>query len=496
MMGLQAPMRIENPRYVGSLPHPAFGIRIPDIVLPGILRSLKEHRTVAGLMLSFGRETAPSYVVDAAPGLYHITTGHTGTSITEYIEKAASYAAREEVIVEIEADHLIVGATTAEAVSRIIGAGKVSGKRSDILEASLKYNFSEIDEAVGTCKINAFTVDACSLIDFSADNLSGYELDQRFEEVIPESTERIKLIERYTGRRFVFPWIDGRFYSIEFTVDDVKRLTVKYTDSLKATQRIYSYIEDRMGGSLFGFEIAFDETPMITPTKDLYYYLREWREMGGHTEFIAPNIGFEKRMDYRGDLAELRSRVSMLAAIAHSLGSTLSIHSTSGFTPSSMKGAGVYETLRLATGGRIKTKISGIYYELLLELLYNSPPGSKRRRIYEELFDAVIDYLEGEVKNRGLLYSDELVAKLDEYKHGVRDGRIRVRDPLSMLAKSYLFLALNIRDERGRRYIRDSIIELYNEDMEFRKMYDLGVISITDSIIERFGFQDNVKLLS
>ncbi|MCX8161971.1 MAG: tagaturonate epimerase family protein [Candidatus Bathyarchaeota archaeon] len=489
-------MSIETPRYIGSLPHPAFGIRIPDIVLPGILRSLKEHRVAAGFMLSFGRETAPRYVVDAAPGLYHITTGHTGTSITEYIEKASSYAVREGVVVEVEADHLILGATTAEAVSRIIGAGRVSERRSDIVEASIKYNLSEVDEAVETSRINAFTVDACSLIDFSANDLSGYELDQRFEESIPESGDRIRLIEEYTGRSLAFPWIDGRCYHIKFTVDDVKKLAVKYIDSLKATWRIYSYIDERMEGKPFGFEIAFDETPTITPAKDLYYYLMEWRRMGAHAEFIAPNIGFEKRMDYRGNLDELRSRVSMLAAVAYSLGTTLSIHSTSGFTPTSMKGARVYETLRLATGGRIKTKISGIYYELLLEILYSSPPGSRRRRIYEELFDTVVNYLEDEVKSKGPLYSDELVAKLDDYKRSVKEGRIRERDPLSTLAKSYLFIALNIRDERGRRYIRDAIIELYEEDAELRRIYDLGVASITDSIIEKFGFQDNVKLLS
>ncbi|MBS7641938.1 MAG: tagaturonate epimerase family protein [Candidatus Bathyarchaeia archaeon] len=488
-------MQIETPRYLGSLPHPAFGIRIPDIVLPGILKSLKEHRVAAGFMLSFGRETAPRYVVESAPGLYHITIGHTGTSITEYIEKASYYAGREGVVAEIEADHLIVGVTAVEAVSRIIGVSKASIKRGDIIEASIKYNFSEIDEAVETSKINAFTIDACSLIDFSADKLSGYELDRRFEEAIPEYNDRIRVIYRYTGRRFIFPWIDGRCYTIEFSADDVKKLTIKYIDSLETTWRIYSYIVDKMDGRPFGFEIAFDETPVITSAKDLYYYLREWRERGGHAEFIAPNIGFEKRLDYKGDLDELRSRVSILAAIANSLGSAISIHSTSGFTPSSMKGARVYETLRLATGGRVKTKISGIYYELLLEILYNSPPGSRRRQIYDELFDTVLDYLEREVKDKGPLYSDELVAKLDNYKRGVRDGKIRERDPLSMIAKSYLFLALNIRDDKGRRYIRDAIVNLYSEDSEFRRIYDLGVSAITDSIIEKFGFQDNVKLL-
>jgi len=57
-------------------------------------------------------------------------------------------------------------------------------------------------------------------------------------------------------------------------------------------------------------------------------------------------------------------------------------------------------------------------------------------------------------------------------------------------------LALNIRDALGRRYIRDAIIKLYYEDNEFRKTYDLGVKIITDNIIEKFGFQGNLKLLA
>jgi len=485
----------KSPRYLGSLPHPTFGIRIPDIVLSGIVRSIKEHEVAAGFALSFGRETAPRDVIEASPGLYHITTGHTGTPITEYIEKASSIIVEENVIAEIEADHLIVGATTAQAVARLIGNKGTAARSKEIVEASLNYNFKGIDEAVATSKINSFTVDTCSLINFEASSLPESELDYMFEEVVPEYNERLKIRDRYIGRVLIFPWIDGSIYKLKFSESDVKRLAVKYNDSLKAAWRIYSYIRDKMDEQPFGFEIAFDETPMITNAEDLYFYLNEWKWMGGHVEFIAPNIGFEKRMDYEGDLDALRKRVSNLAAVAYSLGSTLSIHSTSGFTPSSLKGFGVYDTIRIATGGRVKTKISGIYYELLLEMLFKSPEGSKRRRLYDEIFDSVMEYLDEEVKFKGPLYSNELMSKIEDYKRGVSQGKIRVRDPLSALAKSYLFLALNIRDTIGRRYIRDAIIELYHEDNEFRKIYDLGVKTITDNIIERFGFQGNLKLL-
>ena len=464
--------------------------------MPGIVRSIKEHEVAAGFALSFGRETAPRDVIEAPPGLYHITTGHTGTSITEYIEKASSIIVEENIVAEIEADHLIVGATTAEAVARLIGRKEAAAGSKEVVEASLSYNFKEIDEAVATSKINSFTVDTCSLINFEANSLPESELDYMFEEVVPERNERLKILDRYTERTLIFPWIDGSTCKLRFSDSEVKRLTVKYNDSLKASWRVYSYIKNKMNDQPFGFEIAFDETPFITNAGDLYFYLSEWKWMGGHAEFVAPNIGFEKRIDYEGDLDALRKRVSNLAAVAYSLGSTLSIHSTSGSTPSSLKGFGVYDTIRVATGGRVKTKISGIYYELLLEILFRSPNGSKRRRLYDEIFDSVMEYLNKEVKFKGPLYSDELISKIEDYKRGVSQGKIRVKDPLSALAKSCLFLALNIRDALGRRYIRDAIIKLYYEDNEFRKTYDLGVKIITDNIIEKFGFQGNLKLLA
>jgi hypothetical protein len=389
-----------------------------------------------------------------------------------------------------------VGATTAEAVARLMGRKEAAARSKEVVEASLSYNFKEIDEAVATSKINSFTVDTCSLINFEANSLPESELDYMFEEVVPERNERLKILDRYAERTLIFPWIDGSTCKLRFSDSEVKRLTVKYNDSLKASWRVYSYIKNKMNDQPFGFEIAFDETPSITNAGDLYFYLSEWKWMGGHAEFVAPNIGFEKRIDYEGDLDALRKRVSNLAAVAYSLGSTLSIHSTSGSTPSSLKGFGVYDTIRVATGGRVKTKISGIYYELLLEILFRSPNGSKRRRLYDEIFDSVMEYLNKEVKFKGPLYSDELISKIEDYKRGVSQGKIRVKDPLSALAKSCLFLALNIRDALGRRYIRDAIIKLYYEDNEFRKTYDLGVKIITDNIIEKFGFQGNLKLLA
>ncbi|MEM2852393.1 MAG: hypothetical protein QW438_04305, partial [Ignisphaera sp.] len=73
--------------YLGKIPRPAFGIRIPEIVVPAILRSFKELNITGTLMLSFNRETAPQRFI-ASLDPKHFYLGHTGTSISEYITKA------------------------------------------------------------------------------------------------------------------------------------------------------------------------------------------------------------------------------------------------------------------------------------------------------------------------------------------------------------------------------------------------------------------------
>jgi len=107
---------IRGPTYLGSLARPAVGIRIPEILLNGILEACKKRNVAIGFSLSFGRETAPEYVINAAPGKYPIVMGHTGTSITKYALMAAQAAREKGVPVEIEAGHVMIAGSAAEAV--------------------------------------------------------------------------------------------------------------------------------------------------------------------------------------------------------------------------------------------------------------------------------------------------------------------------------------------------------------------------------------------
>ncbi|MEM1985860.1 MAG: tagaturonate epimerase family protein [Nitrososphaeria archaeon] len=476
---------IETPRYLGPIPHPAIGVRIPKIFLEGILTAFKERNTAGGLMLSYGRETAPQYVIDSKPGTYDITLGHTGTSIKEYIMESVSAARNKNVIVEIEADHLIIG-SSLQAVQRLYEARGSSSLDNEIIESSMEYNRRAIDEAIETGYVNTFTVDATSLIDYKIMQYPKEKLYELFEERIVDGKE---LLKRYANKKFVFSWIDGKLYNINFTEVEVMKAALAFDKNLKVTRQLYSYIEKKMNGKPFGFEIALDEIPVYTG-KELALYLDMWKSMEAHIDFIAPYIGFRKREDYTGSLEELENRLSFLAAIANGYGCMLSIHSGSGLTPYTGKGKGVYDTIVRATWGRVKYKISGIYVELLLELLANSKEIT-HRKVFEKIFDDVKTYIEEQIKQNTPFASEGLKEKYGIYLENLKKGLCKEKDSRTDFFRHYSFIALNLRDSSGERYLKERLENLYQNDKDFKTLVDQEVKALTLRLIDGLNYSNN-----
>ncbi|MBO3803572.1 MAG: hypothetical protein JTT11_06830 [Candidatus Brockarchaeota archaeon] len=440
-----------------------------------------------GLMLSFGRETAPQEVIDAPPGTYEITRGHTGTSIQKYMTLGAVAAQREGVMVEIEADHIMVIGSSTRAVKRLMGMHELEAESSgEELRKSMDYNFKAIDEAISTGYVNSFTTDTTDLLDRTADSLHGHRLEEKFNQCFPDTED---LISRNLGK---FSFRGTTAFTFELKKTDVMRLALKYRKSIGANAQIYDYVKGRIGKP-FGFEISLDETKEKTKEKDLIFYLNEWKFSGRHADFVAPNIGFKKRMDFRGNLKELRERVARLDAIARHHGALLSIHSGSGTTPYSSKGPGTYRALLEATGGRLKYKISGVYYELLLQILASFARGTRQRKLYNLVFDSVFDFLVEEVKSKGPLYSPLLEKQLLNYCRGVREGRVEKRDPRAVFFRFNSYLALNLRDKRGKRYLRDGLVTMYERDRALRKTVDREVERLTLRLIDGLRFCNNVE---
>lgn len=478
---------IETPRYLGPIPHPAIGVRMPKIFLEGILTAFKERNTAGGLMLSYGRETAPQYVINSKPGTYNITLGHTGVSIKEYIMESVYAARKKDVVVEIEADHLVIG-SSLQAIQRLYEARESPSLDNEIIESSMEYNRRTIDEAIETGYVNTFTIDATSLIDYKVMEYPEEKVYELFEERIKEGKE---LLRKYADKNLLFNWINGKLYKVNFTEVEVMKIALAFNKNLKATKQLYSYIEKKMDEKPFGFEIALDEIPFYTG-KELALYLDMWKSMGTHVDFIAPYIGFRKREDYTGSLEELENRLSFLSAIAHGYGCMLSIHSGSGLTPYTGKGEGVYNSILRSTGGRVKYKISGIYFELLLELLANSKE-TRNRMVFEKIFDDVKTYIEEQIKQGTSFASEGLKEKYSMYLENFRKGLYKERDSRTDFFRHYSFIALNLRDSLGKRYLKETLENLYQNDQELKTLVDQEVKALTLRLIDSLKYSNNIQ---
>jgi len=480
-----------GPTCLGVVKHPAIGIRMPELLLPGILSAYKQRKVAGALMLSFGRETAPQAVISAAPGKWEITLGHTGTSIRQYQTMGAKEAKKAGVTVEIEADHLIVIGSSTAAVQRIAGYHAESHISEQELEKSLAYNMRAIDEAAKVGVVGCFTTDTSDLFWLEADGLSAAQVRKLFKERF-EAADRRRILRRYRdGRSFQAP--GGRKVSVTISQTQAMRLALKFQKSLEINARIYEYCRQKLGDRPFSFEISLDETADMTSPRETLFYLTEWKAMGLPCHYFAPNVGFGKRADFRGDMTKLEARVRRHHAIAQGVGKALlSIHSGSGTTPYSGKGRGTYEAILAGTGGAVKYKISGVYFELLMEMLAALPARSEGRKLYNQIFDRVLRLLRREVKQGGPLAQPLLVRQLEKYDRTIARDVKRKRDPRADFFRFNSYLALNMRDEDGRRYFRDALVELVAGDDEFRAKFDAEVAALTLRLIDGLHFEDNL----
>lgn len=247
----------------------------------------------------------------------------------------------------------------------------VTGYDEESLQRSLAMNRLALSEARDYTK---FTVDTSHLFGFPV------QLSDREQE---------SLLGAFRGRRFVvaniLPGREERTY--EFDDDEVLRLGRQYWRACAVHKELYDHIATERGDRPFDYELSLDETPKATPPRDLLFYLVVLQDvMGmepGGVASAGPNLGYNKREDFRGELAWLWDQANACASILAHFGAMLGVHSADGERAATGKGIGFDATLLDATDGRVELKVADVYQEELWHALESSPEAVERELFRE-----------------------------------------------------------------------------------------------------------------
>jgi len=392
------------PRPQGSQPAVAVGNRHPEISLPAAFEAFRQLLKSTGVnyastvQLSATREMTTPEAIASRDGETPTAAGHTRVSIPHLYDAGLWAAVRAgwREGYNAEADHFIV-----------------TGNTPDEVRASVDRVKEAIHLAAGYTK---FTTDTSRLFDLRADTRhprawNDAEVEARFEQLF-DAEARSWIFDEFT-REFAVGdhshWLDS---------GQVRRLAVKFGESLRLNEELYDFIRrERLAselGKTFDFEPSIDEAETLTTPEELIFYMHWLKVRGRPAQLVPPNLGFKKRQAYpvamessesdglglrdyvshkmwpelmgrvewlfKGKpLDELAARVRDLAAVARHFNGTLSIHSGSG------KQAEVLRLIGEATNGRWNYKISGELQLELFDVLREQPEDSPWRRLYERM---------------------------------------------------------------------------------------------------------------
>jgi hypothetical protein len=150
----------------------------------------------------------------------------------------------------------------------------------------------------------------------------------------------------------------GHDMTLEFDEEAFLRTVVKYGKAVAQTVKLYRHLLEHAGGEPFELEMSVDETAGPTSVYEHFYVAYELKRLGVEFTSLAPRFvgGFEKAIDYAGDLAAFEEDYVRHARVARFLGPyKISIHSGS-------DKFGIYPVVARHTAERLHVKTSGTSY--------------------------------------------------------------------------------------------------------------------------------------
>ena len=470
----------------------SLGVGLPELILPGLLKALKQRPTECAVAVSLTRTAAAERIINAPPGQFSLALGCSGGSIKDTFAQVARAARQNMVKIKLEADHVLVWSSSVSHAQRTFGQfGEAPLDRRELAQ-SIAYINDVIEEAASVGKVSSFSIDAIDLIHDRAAQLNRSALRATFEQT-GTPTQRRAFFQRYAEKPFRLNSAKKGAKAYKFTKDEVRVLALKYWDALQRLRQLAERVRQCMAGQQFNLELSLAETANPTTEKDLLFLLNELQRMDLSFTHVAPNLGFKPYRKYSGKLTELRNRLELLGAIAQSFGAQLALqvraavaHPTTATAAASLDYTGKFLKAVLdGTKGQFKFKLTDAYHELVLGVLSRMPRRSAGYNTYSRIFDNVQRFLRLQQDSGSDLVNVELARLLKQYDRDMRELKCQPRDLGAEFFRHYSTIATNLRDMRGGRYLRLGLLELYAQDKNAREKINTAVERFTLNVFDQ-----------
>ncbi|MBN1380569.1 MAG: hypothetical protein JXA41_02720 [Deltaproteobacteria bacterium] len=217
-----------------------------------------------------------------------------------------------------------------------------------------------------------FTIDPGDHVDNDAGEASGAVLQGKvdalpWEELETTAADLVRVLAdspiRLTG------------FDARFTAEQVLRAAAKYGRVVAHTVRLYRHLENTLNPRPFELEMNVDETDTVTSLAEHVYIAHELKRLGVKWVSLAPRYvgGFEKGVDYLGNLEAFRKSFEQHLAVATSFGPyKLSLHSGS-------DKLSIYPIVAGLAGDLFHVKTAGTSYLEALRTIAGFSPALFRR---------------------------------------------------------------------------------------------------------------------
>jgi tagaturonate epimerase len=223
-----------------------------------------------------------------------------------------------------------------------------------------------------------FTFDPGEYVDDGAEAAGASELRAAFKDLPWQDLEDAPadMKRRYLDRTF-----EAEGHEVRFDDVSLARAAVKYGAAVAHVARLYGHLRAAMGEGDFEVEVSVDETESSTTHAQHVYIATELQRLGVRYVSLAPRYvgGFEKGVDYIGNVAVFEEDIEVHAAIARTISPggpyKLSLHSGS-------DKFSVYPAFARQTTGLAHLKTAGTSYLEALRVVAALDPD-----LFREIYD-------------------------------------------------------------------------------------------------------------